>query len=53
MCLNETVNGFEIHEDNFPWEKIPKDMILVGDMSSNIATREINYNRFSVIYGGC
>ena len=53
VCVNETVNGFEITEENFPWERVPKDMVIVADASSNIATRKINYDRFGVIYGGC
>jgi phosphoserine aminotransferase len=52
ICVNETVDGFEITEENFPWELIPRDMVVVGDVSSNVATREINWKRFSVLYGG-
>lgn len=52
ICVNETVHGFEITDDNFPWHKIPKDVAVVGDMSSNIATRKINWNRYSVVYAG-
>ena len=52
VCVNETVNGFEISEENFPWHLFPKDMVVVGDMSSNIATRTINWDRFGVVYAG-
>ena len=52
ICMNETVNGFEFTEENFPWHLIPKDVCVIGDMSSNIGTREINWDRFGVIYGG-
>jgi phosphoserine aminotransferase len=52
LCVNETVHGFEITDDNFPWAKIPKDIPIVGDMSSNIATRKINWDRYSVVYAG-
>lgn len=52
ICINETVHGFEITEENFPWHKFPKDMCIVGDMSSNIGTRKINWDRFSVVYAG-
>ena len=52
VCTNETVHGFEITEDNFPWYLFPKNMIIVGDMSSNIGTTKINWNRFSVVYAG-
>lgn len=50
--MNETVNGFELNEEHFPWHLFPKDMPVVGDMSSNIATRTINWDRFSVVYAG-
>lgn len=52
MCVNETVHGFEINADNFPWSKIPNDMVVVGDMSSNIGSFKINWDRFDVIYAG-
>lgn len=52
VCINETVHGFEITEENFPWHLFPKDICVVGDMSSNIATRKINWNRFDVVYAG-
>ena len=52
MCANETVHGFEITDTNFPWEKIPKDMVVVGDMSSNIGSFKINWDRFDVVYAG-
>lgn len=37
-CSNETVNGLELDFDDFPWEKIPKDIPICIDMSSNIGT---------------
>lgn len=52
LCVNETVNGFEIGEENFPWHLIPKDMVVIGDMSSNIGTRPINWDRYDVVYAG-
>jgi len=27
-------------------------MVVVGDMSSNIATRKINWDRYGVVYAG-
>lgn len=51
ICMNETTRGLEITDD-FPYHLIPKDVHLIGDMSSNIGTREINWDRFSVIYAG-
>jgi phosphoserine aminotransferase len=52
ICVNETVHGFEITDDNFPWHLIPSDVPIVGDMSSNIATRMIDWKRYSVVYAG-
>ena len=52
ICINETVHGFEITDENFPWDAIPKDVAVVGDMSSNIGTCKINWDRFSVVYAG-
>ena len=53
ICLNETVHGLEIvNNPHFPWHMIPKDMVVVGDCSSNIGTFDIDWNRFGVIYGG-
>ena len=51
-CVNETVHGFALDQANFPWDKIPKDMVIVGDMSSNIATFPIDWKHFDVIYAG-
>merc|ERR1719261_1490979 len=36
ICMNETVHGLEIAEKPFPWHLIPKDMVVVGDLSSNM-----------------
>lgn len=52
ICINETVHGFEITDENFPWHKIPKGVAIVGDMSSNIATRPIDWGKFDVVYAG-
>lgn len=52
VCINETVHGFKIGEENFPWDKFPEDLCIVGDMSSCIGTEKINWNRFSVVYAG-
>lgn len=52
VCVNETVHGFEIREENFPWHVFPQDMVVVGDMSSNIGTFKINWQRYDVIYAG-
>lgn len=52
VCVNETVHGFEIREDNFPWQMFPEDTVVVGDMSSDIGTFKINWKRYDVIYAG-
>jgi phosphoserine aminotransferase len=52
VCMNETVHGFEIKEDEFPWEKFPKDICIIGDLSSNMGTRKIDWNKFSCVYAG-
>jgi len=52
VCVNETVHGFKISEDNFPWHLFPEDLVVVGDMSSCIGTEKINWNRYQVVYAG-
>lgn len=52
FCANETVDGFEIDFDNFPWHKIPKDMPVCADMSSNIGTNKIPWDKMGVVYAG-
>lgn len=47
---NETANGFEYN--NFPFEVIPEGMALVADMSSNIATKPIDWSKYGVVYAG-
>ena len=46
-CPNETISGVEIFD-------VPNvgNAVLVADMSSNILSREIDINRFGVIYAG-
>ncbi|OOF65806.1 3-phosphoserine/phosphohydroxythreonine transaminase [Rodentibacter sp. Ppn85] len=46
-CPNETISGVEIFD-------IPEvgNTVLVADMSSNILSREIDINKFGVIYAG-
>ena len=43
-------NGFEFN--NFPFEVIPEGMTLVADMSSNIASKPIDWSKYGVIYAG-
>ncbi|MBW3604018.1 MAG: 3-phosphoserine/phosphohydroxythreonine transaminase [Actinobacteria bacterium] len=46
VCSNETIEGLRFPE--FPDAGVP----LVADMSSDIATRELPWERFDVVYGG-
>lgn len=52
FCANETVNGFEFDFETFPWHLIPKDMPVVCDMSSNIGTKNVPYDKLAMIYMG-
>jgi phosphoserine aminotransferase len=49
-CDNETVDGFELPNDFV--DVLPKDAVVVCDMSSNFASRKINVSKFGVIFGG-
>jgi len=43
---NETIDGIE-----FPYiPKTPKNMNLVCDMTSNIASRRFNMKKFSIVF---
>lgn len=52
FCSNETVNGWEWDFDYFPWHLIPKDCPVCIDMSSNIGTNYIPWDKVGVIYAG-
>lgn len=52
FCTNETVNGFEFDFDTFPWHLIPADMPVVCDMSSNVGTNNIPWDKVSMIFMG-
>jgi phosphoserine aminotransferase len=45
---NNTIYGTEFHE----WPKVPDDVPLACDMSSNIMDKVIDPNKFGVIYAG-
>ncbi|CAI2373448.1 unnamed protein product [Moneuplotes crassus] len=49
FCDNETVDGVEFH--NFPYEEL-KDQLLVCDMSSNLCSRSVDWNRYGLVYAG-
>lgn len=46
VCSNETIEGLRFSE--FPDVDVP----LVADMSSDIATRDLPWERFDIVYGG-
>jgi phosphoserine aminotransferase len=52
MCTNETVNGIEFPFTAFPFDKFPKDCAIVCDMSSNIGTCEIPWDKVAMVYAG-
>ncbi len=47
LCSNETIGGIE-------WQDFPEtgDVPLIADMSSDILSRPVDVNKFSMIYGG-
>jgi len=51
-CSNETVNGFEFDDKTFPWHLIPADMPIVCDMSSNIGTKPVPWDKLAMVYMG-
>jgi len=48
-CDNETIHGVEFND--FPFEKV-EGLELVCDMSSNIGTRPIQWEKYGVVYAG-
>lgn len=44
------MHGVEFN--NFPFDKVPSDQILVCDMSSNMCSREVDWNKYGVVYAG-
>jgi phosphoserine aminotransferase len=46
------VNGFEFNWKTFPFHLIPKDIPIVADMSSNIGTNHIPWDKLGVVYAG-
>ena len=52
LCSNETVNGFEMDLNKFPWQLFPRDMPVAVDMSSNIGTVEVPWDKLGVVYMG-
>jgi phosphoserine aminotransferase len=52
VCTNETVNGIEFDWDVFPFDKVPKDCPIICDMSSNIGTNVIPWEKLGMVYAG-
>lgn len=50
FCQNETIQGFEFHD--FPWEVVPEGQLVCCDMSSNFASREVDWPKFDLVYVG-
>ena len=48
ITSNNTLYGTEWHY----WPKVPSDVPLVCDMSSDLMAREVDVKKFGVIYGG-
>lgn len=49
-CSNETINGVTLFD--FPYDKVPADMPLVADMSSEFCSRPIDVKKYGVIFAG-
>lgn len=52
ICTNETVNGIEFDWDDFPFDRVPKDIPIIADMSSNIGTNVIPWDKLGMVYAG-
>jgi len=52
ICTNETVNGIELDWEDFPFDKVPKDIPIIADMSSNIGTNDIPWDKMGMVYAG-
>lgn len=49
LTSNNTIYGTQLHGNKFP---MPADCPIVCDMSSDIFSRELDFNRFGLIYAG-
>jgi phosphoserine aminotransferase len=49
-CDNETINGVEF--DQFPFDKVPANVPVVCDMSSNILSKPIDVSKYGLIFAG-
>lgn len=52
FCTNETVNGFQFNLETFPWHLIPEGMPVICDMSSDVGTVNIPWDKISMIFMG-
>jgi len=51
-CENETVDGVEFPAMYPFYDHIPESLRLISDMSSNIATRKIDWDSLDYVYAG-
>lgn len=53
-CQNETVHGFEYqdNENDFPVHLF-EGQIVICDMSSDIGSRKVDWNKYGMVYAGC
>ena len=49
-CSNETIKGLTLFD--FPYAKVPADMPVVCDMSSEFCSRPIDVKKYGVIFAG-
>jgi phosphoserine aminotransferase len=52
FCANETVDGVEFDLNKFPWHLFPEDIPACIDMSSNIGTCDVPWDKVGVVYFG-
>jgi phosphoserine aminotransferase len=54
-CQNETVHGWQFHEDDsdsaFPFDLF-SGMTICCDMSSDIGSRKVDWNKYGMVYAG-
>lgn len=52
FCANETVDGVEFDLMKFPWHLFPEDIPACIDMSSNIGSCDVPWDKVGVVYFG-
>jgi phosphoserine aminotransferase len=46
ICANETIHGLEYHEDPI----VPSDTVLVGDFTSTLLSRPVDWAKYGLVY---